>query len=432
MKFIKLKRKWMDKEDNVYDKDTVLEVSDDLAKSLIDEGRADATDEIVKAQKSDEDVQKEIETKVQLAVKEALKEVKAEKEEKEDKNKVGIEAKSVEVVEDAPLWKDTGDFLSAVIKASKGNVDERLYKGDGEGQEEATNSEGGYLVEHRLISGIQQAAAQGSVLLNKCKTMEVGPNANGVKIPQVDEDERSATTLFGGIRIYSPAEGAAINDSVQKYTQKDVSLGKLAAVNHVTDELLQDRTGLASFVAGGVGNAFAWYIDDDIINANTNAAMNPIVDDSSTVEVTVAGDNPTAAELTDMYISMLPRAVGRAEWYMSSSQWAAIMQLEDTNGNKIIQPRIEVSPYGTLFGRPVNVIEQAGADTDESSLMFLDLSHYLVIKKGGLKQAKSMHVKFLEDEMSFRWTMRLGSAPLLASKVTMRDGTVKAPFVTRD
>jgi hypothetical protein len=54
--------------------------------------------------------------------------------------------------------------------------------------------------------------------------------------------------------------------------------------------------------------------------------------------------------------------------------------------------------------------------------MFLDLSDYLLISKGGIQEATSIHVKWLEDETSFRWTMRVGGAPLMRSAVTMPDG----------
>lgn len=418
MKFVKLLRKYMDESDNVYDVGSVLEVSDDIAEELIKGEKAEAHDGIVKEVKA-EDIKAEIKN----AVTEAIEGIKKE-------NTEEVEVKSIEVVEDAPLWKDEGEFLGAVMKASKGNVDERLYKSTG--QNEATDADGGYLVEHRIGNEIYQAAAQASVLLPKCSTMEIGANANGMKINMVNESARSATTLFGGVRLYSPAEGVAKTAFKQAYTQVDIDLGKLCAVNYVTDELLQDRTALRSFIAGNVGNAFAWVIDDDILHGTTNTALQAIENNAATVQVTVAGANPTAAELANMYAAMLPGSVNKAEWYMSLSQYVAIMQLENTAGNKLVQPSYEVSPYGTLFGRPVNVIEQADVDANDTSVMFLDLSQYLVIKKGGIQEATSIHVKFLEDETAFRWVMRIGGAPKLASTITLPDGSVCSPFVTRD
>jgi len=62
----------------------------------------------------------------------------------------------------------------------------------------------------------------------------------------------------------------------------------------------------------------------------------------------------------------------------------------------------------------------------------LNLKYYLVIKKGGMAEATSIHVRFLEDETAFRWVMRLGGSPKLASTVTLPDGSIVSGLVTRD
>jgi len=417
MKFVKLLKKYMDESDTVYEVGSVLEVSDDIAEELIKAERAEAHSGVVKEIKA-EDVAGE----VKKAVAEAMKEAKP----------VETKAVTVEVVENAPLWKDTGDFLEAVKKAARGNVDERLFKGSGEGQEEADDTEGGYLVEHRIGKEIYAACQQASVLLPKCDSLEIGPMSNGMKINQVNETLRSATNLFGGVRIYSMAEGAAKTPFIQKYAQVDIDLGKYAAVSYMTDELMQDRTALRSFIAGNVGQAFGWVIDDDILHGTTNAAMVAIENHASTVQVAVAGATPTTAELMNMYVAMLPCAVSTAEWYMSLVQYSGISQLESTAGQRVVQPDYKISPYGTLFGRPINIIEQADVAANDTSIMFLNLKYYLVIKKGGMAEATSIHVRFLEDETAFRWVMRLGGSPKLASTVTLPDGSIVSGLVTRD
>ena len=110
MKFIKLIRKHMDDSDVVYEAGSVLEVSDDIADELIKAEKAEAHDGVIKEVKAED-----VAASVKTAVAEAMAEVKVE--EKEVK---------VEVVEDAPVWKDASEFLGAVVKASKGDIDEKL------------------------------------------------------------------------------------------------------------------------------------------------------------------------------------------------------------------------------------------------------------------------------------------------------------------
>ena len=382
---------------------SIIDIDDATAKTLIDNKDAQTYDEAAENQ--------EIKTKVL-----------------EDKN-MTIEVGKEVVTNKEPTFKSMGEFLGCVIKADKdGKVDERLVQ-KSTGQSEGVPADGGYTVTTDLANFITMQAAQTAVIAPKCSKMEIGPLYTGIKIPQVNESARSATTLFGGVRIYGPAEGVAKTAFKQAYTQKQVDLKKMCAVNYLTDELMQDNTALEGFIRMNVGSAFAWAIDNEIINA-TLSAYTAIVNHAATAEVTFAGNSPTAAEVASMYVANCNR--NRAEWYISTEQYAALLALNSTGVLPLVQPNYNVSPSGTLMGRPINIIEQAGNYTDESSFMFADFSQYLLIGKGGIAEATSIHVKFLEDETAFRWTMRTGGAPLLASTITLPDGSIVSPIVTRD
>ena len=410
---IKLTKAVKFKDHDELEEGSVVEVSDEVAKTLIDSEQAEEYSE--KAEKK----------AVELEVKEIL--------DIDEDEGLETNGSKVEIGKDESMdFKSTEDFLSAVITAgTTGRVDKKLTA-KSTGQNETTVGDGGYLVEHRIGNEIYSAAKQASVLLPKCSVLEIGPNSNGMKINQVNESTRSATTLFGGVRCYSPAEGIAATAFKQAYSQVDISLGRLSAVNYLTDELMADRVALASSIRSDVGAAMAWVIDDDIISGTTNTDMIEIVNHAATVQFTVAGNTPTAAELAGMYASMIPSSINRAEWYMTIGQYVGVMQLEDTSGRKLVQQSYETSAYGYIFGRRINVIEQGGALTDDNSIMFLDLSQYLVIKRGGVEEATSIHVKFLESEMAFKWSLRMGGSPKLASTVTLPSGDIVSSFVTRD
>lgn len=387
---------------------SILDVDEVTGKTMIDTKEAELYDKNAKDAEM-KGVEKEVEIEVK-EIKMAEKEVK-------------VEVKAEEIG-----WKSAGEFLGAVVKAGReGQVDTRLIKSTG--QNETTPADGGYTVTTDLAKFITQQAQAESIMASKCSQMEIGANYTGIKIPQVNESTRGQTSLYGGVRCYSPAEGVAKTPFKHVYTQKDIQLKKICAVNYVTDELLQDNTALESFIKMNVGKAFAWTLDNEIING-TLTACTAIVNNAATAEMAFAGDHPTAAEIASMYTKNFNRT--RAEWYLSGDQYANIIALATTGTFPLFAPNYAVAPAGTLLGRPINVIEQGGAAGDESSFMFLDLSDYLLIKKGGIQEATSIHVKFLEDETAFRWTLRVGGAPLMASAVTMPDGIVYSSFVTRD
>jgi len=92
---------------------------------------------------------------------------------------------------------------------------------------------------------------------------------------------------------------------------------------------------------------------------------------------------------------------------------------------------ISGQPYGTIFGRPVIAIEQASDDVGTTGdIMLADLSQYLMIEKGSLETASSIHVRFLYDEQVFRFIYRCDGQPLWNSTLTAYGGNnTVSPFV---
>ena len=63
-------------------------------------------------------------------------------------------------------------------------------------------------------------------------------------------------------------------------------------------------------------------------------------------------------------------------------------------------------------------------------LIFADLDQYLVIEKGGVDRAMSIHVEFLTDQSVFRWTVRNNGQPIPRSAITPAKGSnTQSPFV---
>lgn len=398
--------------------DSIVDCDEAKGKGLIEGKKAIAyTDEM---QKTDETAIKET---INSEVNKTLKENKMTTEKTEEVK--------IEVTKNPPMWKSMSEFLGAVVKADRdGVIDNRLVQ-KVSGQSETSNggADGGYTVSTDIANFITQQIQAESVMAKKCSKMEIGPLFTGIKVPQLNETVRNQASLYGGIRCYCVAEGIAKTPFVDKITQATASLKKLCAVNYITDELLQDNTAFESFIRMNVGKAFAWTLDNEIING-TLTVCTAIVNNAATAEQAFAGAAPTAAEISLMYARNLNRT--RAEWFISGNQYATLISLATAGTFPLYQPNYAVAPLGTLMGRPINVIEQAGITTDESSFMFLDLSDYLLVTKGGINEATSIHVKFLEDETAFRWVLRVGGIPLMASTVTMPDGLVYSSFITRD
>jgi hypothetical protein len=92
---------------------------------------------------------------------------------------------------------------------------------------------------------------------------------------------------------------------------------------------------------------------------------------------------------------------------------------------------IQVSPYGTLLGRPVFVSQHANSFSGAGDVLLADLSYYQTITKaGGLQTATSMHLYFDADLTAFRTTFRMDGQSKIAAPISPAKGSATmSPFV---
>jgi HK97 family phage major capsid protein len=337
------------------------------------------------------------------------------------------------------------EFLSAVMKAeTKHVVDPRLNPSDvktaAAGYAEDSDPAGGYLVQHPLWNQqIFNQYIQTAVIAPKCKQFIAGDFADGLKFKQVNETTRAGGTWFGGIRWYNFAEGVDITPADAVFTQLDVAVKQLGAAYYITEALIRDCPNLSEYVAGLVGKSLGQVMDREVLYG-TLSAFTASMGHLSTVSLPPAGTYPTAAELATMYNSMAAGYLDGAEWYMSHKQFANLMNLTApaaSGGAGYAFPIMTIDAASDvkyrLFGHPVNVLEVGAASNAAGSIVFANWSEYgLVTKQAGLtpQVAMSLHVKFLSMQQCYRFYVRAGGAPLLASKVALTDSTTVSSVVS--
>jgi hypothetical protein len=57
-------------------------------------------------------------------------------------------------------------------------------------------------------------------------------------------------------------------------------------------------------------------------------------------------------------------------------------------------------------------------------IILADLSEYILVDKGGVKEDVSISVRFLYDEMAYRFVYRYDAAPMAAAPTTSFKGSV--------
>lgn len=337
-----------------------------------------------------------------------------------------------------------GDQLVAVMQAARGTVDPRLQNRAITGMGEAVGADGGFLVQQDFQAELLKIQHDSAVLAGRCRTISISAASNGVKINGVDETSRATGSRWGGVRGYWLAEGDALTASKPKFRKIELSLKKLGALVYSTDELLADTAALESIVTQAAGEELAFMLDDAILNGDGVGKPLGILNSGAAVSVAKetgqAADTVQYENILNMWSRLWAPSRSKSTWYINQEIEPQLYTMGLTLGVAAAPVYLppggaSSTPYGTLFGRPVQAIEQCAALGDKGDIVLADLSQYALAEKGGIQQAYSIHVRFLNDEGIFRFIQRVDGQPFWASPLTPFKGAAAktlSPFVTLD
>jgi HK97 family phage major capsid protein len=339
-------------------------------------------------------------------------------------------------------FESFGEQLQAVIRAGipGGEVDERLVESRAaSGMSEAVPSDGGFLVQEDFSAELYKAVYETGVLPARCRRVPISAPSNRFKMNAVDESSRATGYRLGGVQVYRANEADTVTDKKPKFRQIELSLEKLMGICYLTDELVEDASALQTVATDAFSEEFGFVMDDEIIRGTGAGQCLGILNAGCLVEQAKETGQSAAtiiAENVEKMFSRVPaRSLARAEWFINQEVWPQLFGLYHavgTGGIPVFIPggTLANAPFGTLIGRPITPIEQCDALGTVGDIIFADFKEYLLIEKGGLQAASSIHVRFLYGEGTLRFTMRNNGQPLPKSAITPYKGSAKtSPFV---
>lgn len=347
-----------------------------------------------------------------------------------------------------PEFAGFGDFLGRVREASRtpgvgGDLERRIQASSG--LQTAVDSEGGFLIPPTYASEILSKMYERGALLSRCRRFTV--SGNELKIPYVNESSRADGSRWGGVRGYWKEEGGTPTATKPDFGQLSLRLKKAMAVCYVTDEQLDDAPATGSVLQEAVTDEMLFTVENAIYQGDGAGRPLGILNAPCTVEVTKE-TNQTAAtvwgpNVVKMHARLYPRSLDNAVWFVNQSTipflWSLTLEgrfgsaSTAAEGVPIFFPAGSVmgnGRYGTLMGMPVIPVEYTKAVGTAGDIMLADMSQYVLIEKGGVDMASSMHVRFLYAEQTFRFTYRVDGSPWWAAALTPYDaGSTLSPFV---
>jgi len=357
--------------------------------------------------------------------------------EPEDRSTEKPEVKPTPAKDNEKRFASFGEQLMAAYRAATpgGKVDERLTTRAASGLNESTPSDGGFLVQQDFVTELLKRTYETGILASKVKKIPISTNANGMKINAIDEDSRANGSRWGGVQTYWEGEADELTASKPKFRQMELSLKKLTGLCYATDELLQDAAALEAVIRQAFAEEFGFKIDDAILSGSGEGEPLGILNSGAIVTVAKEAsqtDIITVENLIKMWNRLWSRSRANAVWYINQELEPYLYTLKI--GDKpvyIPAGGLSEKPYGTLFGRPVVPIEQCSAAGEVGDIILADIGQYLLIDKGGIKSASSIHVRFLYDENVFRFIYRVDGKPIWTKPLTPYKGSATvSPFVT--
>lgn len=336
-------------------------------------------------------------------------------------------------------FRSLGEQAIAVAQAATtgGRRDPRLD----EVQERATGltgqtpSEGGFLLQDAFSTEIISSIFTPDSLPGKVRRFPMDPKFRTLKIPGVDETDRSSSR-FGGIISYLVSEGGTKTASKPKFRLLEFNTNKLVALVYSTDELLQSAPALDAFLRVAVQQEFSYMVSKFIISGSGSGQPLGIRNSGALIEVakegTQAGDTIVYENIINMVSRLQPVNEKSVCWIANRDVIPQLYQMYlavGSAGVAVFAPSEATSRPPSLMGYPIVYSEFSPTLGDANDIMLCDLSCYGWVDKP-TQFASSIHVSFVTDETCFRFVYQMDGMPLYAAPVTPAvSATTLSPFV---
>ncbi len=364
-------------------------------------------------------------------------------------------------------FKSTGEYLLAVVKAARGDIDPRLLPmrstevddeggfeaehsrldgavksgwGKASGMSEGSAPSAGFLVGTDRAAGILERVYDVGSLLARIPTDTLSGDNDSMEYNAEDETSRADGYRRGGIRAYWAAEAGTVTASAPKFRKVELKLKKAMALVYATSELLKDASALEGYIMRNLPEELRFLVENSIINGTGAGMPKGILAVGPGIEIPKetgqAADTVVSANIVKMFARMWTRGLANGVWMLSQDVWPQLFQMTlavGTGGIPVFMPPggLSVAPYGSILGRSVLPLEYCGKIGDAGDIVFFDPTQYQMITKGGMEAASSIHVKFVYDESCFRFVWRVDGAPMWASALTPYNaGATVSPIIT--
>jgi HK97 family phage major capsid protein len=210
----------------------------------------------------------------------------------------------------------------------------------------------------------------------------------------------------------------------------------------VTNELLDDAPALEGYINKVAPSEIAFKTTDAVVSGSGAGMPLGILNSPARITVAAVGGQGAATLVPENFAAMWARMYApcrrNAVWLINQDIEPQLDGLKyatgSSSGQLVYQPPAGISqtPYSTIKGRPVIVLEQCATLGTEGDVILADLSEIAAAAKvGGVKSEMSIHLRFDYDESVFKFSYRFDSQCFWDQALTPFKGSLtQGPLIT--
>ncbi|MEV6399616.1 phage major capsid protein [Streptomyces sp. NPDC051907] len=214
------------------------------------------------------------------------------------------------------------------------------------------------------------------------------------------------TVVVGHASAGIVGENGTIPESNPTTVQRSVGAFKYAYASTLSSEFVADQAlDLVSFLVGDAGPAIGAGMGAHFLTGTGTGQPKGIITAASPATATftaTAKDATVSDALIDLFYELPSSYRANAAFVVADKVAAQMRKLKNTDGQYLWQSSVIAGAPDTFNGRPV--LTDVGMP--DAKVYFGDLSKYTVRLAGPLRVERSVDVKFLSDQIVYRFLQR--------------------------
>ncbi len=349
--------------------------------------------------------------------------------------------------QDPEKFKTLPDFFGAVCKYYGGQkIDNRLKKQWGSpcnsqhtklvGSDEQmaiSDPHGGFLIPTQQITELLTIPPEEDPL--GARTRKIRMQSPTVEF-NARVDKNHSSSVSGGLTLAYTEETAPTSTSRQAYEKVRLEAHELTGAAFVTEKLLRDSPiSAVDLLSQGFRDEFISVGIDKRLNGVGVGEPLGVLNAPCTISISKETGQAATTVVTENVLKMRARCwgYGKAFWLANHDTYPtlAVMKLDvGTGGAPMYTNSVREDRPDLLLGRPIFYSEYPASVGTVGDLILGNWGEYFDGVREDVEMASSIHVRFLNREQCFRFTLENDGQPWWKSVLTPKNGDTLSPFVT--